>query len=265
VDRFLQDLAEVGRVSGDRGRVRWLVWHDGLNEFVFKIHLWEHDPDSPALKLSHVWPVIFALDEGELRKDLEAASVVVAPVEMGPPEGFEFPFTRSVRDLSAMWRGVLAREFILKGTYPLGGGRTTTSLYVRQVAVRGYVAPNGVEQTRQGAEFIWLGNRAAEVQIYNFDAVDREVELLARTAPGPSNADKSSRTVNYEFRGRRGVVKLSEARGWQLSLPLSVKPGANSVSIWVSDPADPSLNKNGDPRDLLLNVSDARVKLRRID
>jgi hypothetical protein len=62
--------------------------------------------------------------------------------------------------------------------------------------------------------------------------------------------------------GKQGMIALSQAGEWKMSLPLSVRPGENSLLLWVADQSDPSLNRNGDPRDLLLLVDDVQVRRR---
>lgn len=262
INGLFRTLADIGELLEGRGRVQWLLIHDGVNKFALNTYLYEHDPDSSALKFTHASERLFALSENELREGLAAADMVIAPVQMGLSPGFEYPFTKSLRDLVPTLRDKLDREFLLKGEYPVYGGRTIIGLYVRPVLIAGYRAPNSIERQSDGSEFFWLGNKAAEVRLYNLDASNREVVLVAKTGPGPSNAEQSSRTLKYEFMGRQGVLKLPQADSWALSLPLSVRPGSNSLLLWVTDRSEPSLNRNGDPRDLLLQVGDIKVRPR---
>jgi hypothetical protein len=186
--------------------------------------------------------------------------VVIVPVEMRPSLGFEYPFTKSLRDMIPTLRDKLDREFLLKGEYRLSGGQTIVGLYVRPVVIAGSRAPNSLERQSDGSEFFWLGNKPAEVRLYNFDTRDREVVFIAQTGPGPSNAEQSGRTLQYEFMRQNGVLKLARGEGWRVTLCLSVRPGSNSLLLWVTDRSEPSLNGNGDPRDLLLHVGHIEVR-----
>jgi hypothetical protein len=262
IDGLFRTLADIGKVFEGRGRVQWLLVHDGVNNFALNTYLYEHSPDSSVLKFTHGWPTLLALSENELQERLAAADMVIVPIEIGPSPGFEYPLTRSLRDLIPTVRDTLDREFLLKGQYPLYGGHTIIGLYVRPVLIAGYRAPNSIERQSDGSEFFWLGNKAAEVRLYNLDASNREVVLVAKTRPGPSNAEQKSRTLQYEFMRRQGVLKLPQGDDWKLSLPLSVRPGWNSLLLWVTDRSEPPLNGNGDPRDLLLHVGDIKVRPR---
>jgi hypothetical protein len=262
INGLFRSLAEIGEVFEGRGRVQWLLEHDGINHLAFNTYVYEQSPDSSVLKFTHGRPSLFAISKNELQESLAAANMVIVPVETGLSLGFEYPFTKALRDLIPTLRDTLDREFVLKGEYPLYGGHTIIGLYVRPVLIAGYRAPNSIERQSDGSEFFWLGNKAAEVRLYNLDASHREVVLVAETRPGPSNAEQSSRTLQYEFMRRQGVLKLPQGDDWTLSLPLSVRPGSSSLLLWVTDRSEPSLNRNGDPRDLLLHVGDIKVRPR---
>ena len=262
INGLFRTLADIGELLEGRGRVQWLLVHDGANNVTFNTYLYEHSPDSSVIKLTHGRVSLFAFSEKELQENLAAADMVIAPVEMGLSPGFEYPFTKSLRALLPRLRDTLDREFLLKGEYPVYGGHTIIGLYVRPVLITGYRAPNSIERQADGSEFFWLGNKAAEVRLHNLDASNREVVLVAKTGPGPSNAEQNSRTLQYEYMRRQGVLKLPQGDDWKLSLPLSVRPGSNSLLLWVTDRSEPSLNRNGDPRDLLLQVRDIKVRPR---
>jgi hypothetical protein len=164
----------------------------------------------------------------------------------------------SLRRLQAAWRPILEEEFTLQHSYDFVQRQSPVGMFVRHARITGYRTPNGLERV-EGRPFFWLGNAAAQIEIRNFDTNERSLEFIADTQPGPSNADRDKRRVRYEWGETRGVLVIGRDTKWRLSLPLTLRPGLNVLSLQGLDSADTALNPNGDPRPLVLRLDNMRL------
>jgi hypothetical protein len=125
------------------------------------------------------------------------------------------------------------------------------------VSVLGYDVPHGLGRDDQGL-VVWLGRRAARIEVCNGSGEGREVILSATCSPGPMVADQTRRSVLVRMAGESRRVELTGRESpWVLRVPLRVPPGKHVLELVCDDV--PDVKPGTDPRDLILLLRKVRL------
>jgi len=114
--------------------------------------------------------------------------------------------------------------------------------------------PNGLDR-EQGSLAIWLGGIAAKIEIWSDTATD--AFLSADLAPGPSRPETTTRTViTSQAKWSQSVVISNSTTYRQL---VHLVNGISHAEIGVEEPPSLTVLPSGDPRPLMVRLSDPRL------
>ena len=252
INALYEDIANVV-AGGNIRKVSWLVNHEAFYPSSFYVYLYEHGRRMEVPLVSSAAPGIFAKSKTEIINQIETSDIVVAPLYFNRAVGYEYPYTQSVRQYETSWRKKINAEFILKQKYyvtsqPIG-------LYIRPCQIVDFQVPNGMEVGNN--QWFWLGDSPVEIRIENFSKQPLAADFIATGGPGPSDHNNKENTLSYEINGSSQNLVLNDVNGWQFTIPMTLQPGENTLSLVDLDEA--KLNANGDPRPLLLQVSEIKL------
>jgi len=256
VNYLYNDIVNILPNRNAKLTIFWLIRHDAINTPSFNVYLYEHNKRN-VMPISSLGPGFFATTESDLVKQIEMSDVVVAPVYFKPSGGFEYPYTQSLRQYEGPLKKILNKDFILEEKYNFPSW--LLGLYVRPCLILDSQIPNGIED--EPNPWFWLGDYPSEIYIENFSEQPLAAEFVAMGVNGPSNANLNKSALHYKINDSERDMFLSDTDGWDLTIPMILQPGTNILSLIGID--NVIINKNGDPRHLLLGIYDIKISCRK--
>ena len=110
------------------------------------------------------------------------------------------------------------------------------------------------------AAFLWLGSGEAEgLRFRVWSKSDRAVSFSLKVSAGPSRTD-GNRTVEVSRKEDNSSQKQSFVASDQLSFPVSLVAGWNSMVVSSTDQATVGAMANGDARHLIVGLHDIVIR-----
>ena len=209
-------------------KVAWLTIRQDLNRGTLWVYLAEHGESEPDRRFTNFEFGIYPRRQDEVMGVLEKLDVVVAPIEMPPKKGFEFPFISSVRKYRPAWQAYLDKHMLLKFTTRISDD-WTFGVYLRCFRLVS-INDSGYDEGATSRSIV-LGEEPIVIKAYNFDSVARPVQLIAAIGPESIEALASGKLLEYQAGEVRHEIMVGQQTDGQLIIPWNLTPGANTLRL----------------------------------